>query len=330
MIIAYLGGGTWGFALACLLAENGHKVKLWVRRAELAKQMEESREHPKLLGSKAPQEVYISSHLQEVIDEADVVVESITSAGIRPVFDMLKDLLPKKAPVILTSKGIEQDSGLLLSEVAAEVLGDAERIGVLSGPSHAEEVVKKLPSSVVCSSPSHKICQVILELFNAPRFRVYPNMDMKGVSFGGAMKNIIAIACGISDGLGYGDNAKAALMTRGLHEMRKLVHTKGGKEQTLNGLSGMGDLCATCFSKHSRNYRFGRLIAEGYTPEEAREKINMAVEGAYTCVSALQLGKKHEIALPITKFTHDIIFKRMKPRDAVDALFRRDIKEEHL
>lgn len=330
MNIAYLGGGTWGFALACLLAENGHRVKLWIRRKELADQIEERREHPKLLGSKAPQEVYVSSDLQKVIEDADVIVESITSAGIRAVFDMIKDFISQKTPVILTSKGIEQDSGLLLSEVAAEVLGDAARIGVLSGPSHAEEVVKGLPSSVVCSSYNEEICQIILDLFNAPRFRVYPNMDMKGVSFGGAMKNIIAIACGISDGLGYGDNAKAALMTRGLHEMRKLVKAKKGKEQTLNGLSGMGDLCATCFSKHSRNYRFGRLIAEGYTPEEAREKINMAVEGAYTCLSALQLGTKNGIALPITEATYSIIYEGMKPKDAVIALFRRDIKEEHL
>ena len=171
---------------------------------------------------------------------------------------------------------------------------------------------------------------MIHDLFTTPTFRIYPNSDIRGVCFGGAMKNIIAIACGIADGLGYGDNTKAALMTRGLHEIRKLCVVKNCKPETLNGLSGMGDLCVTCMSRHSRNYRFGRLIAEGLSPEGARQKIGMAVEGIYTCVSARELGHKYQIPVPITDATYEIIYEELNPREAVKALLTRTIKEEHL
>jgi glycerol-3-phosphate dehydrogenase (NAD(P)+) len=170
----------------------------------------------------------------------------------------------------------------------------------------------------------------VVDAFTTPFFRVYPNADINGVAFGGAMKNIIAIACGISDGLGFGDNTKAALMTRGLHEIRKLASTKGCKAETLNGLSGMGDLCVTCLSKLSRNYMFGRLIAEGLKSKQAQEQIGMVVEGAYTCVSALQLAQKHHIEVPITQAIYAILYEGMDPRDAVKRLLQRAIKEEHL
>jgi glycerol-3-phosphate dehydrogenase (NAD(P)+) len=234
--------------------------------------------------------------------------------------------------MIITSKGIEQNSGLLLPEVLVEVLGEEVRpyIGCLSGPSHAEEVVQRLPTSVVSSSYDPSFMHRIVEVFSSSFFRVYPNADIHGVSFGGAMKNIIAIACGISDGLGFGDNTKAALMTRGLHEIRKLSAVKGCNPETLNGLSGLGDLCVTCLSKLSRNYSFGRLIAEGLDPQSAKEKIGMVVEGAYTCVSALQLGRKSSIAIPITEAVHSIIYEHLNPQQAVRALLQRAIKEEHL
>lgn len=172
--------------------------------------------------------------------------------------------------------------------------------------------------------------KMIQELFSTPTFRIYPNSDLLGVCFGGAMKNIIAIACGISDGLGCGDNTKAALMTRGLHEIRKLGVVKKCKPETLNGLSGMGDLCVTCMSILSRNYRFGKLVAEGFSPEGARQKIGMAVEGIYTCVSARELGEKHKIPVPITEATYQIIYGGLDPREAVKVLLQRAIKEEHL
>ena len=200
----------------------------------------------------------------------------------------------------------------------------------MSGPSHAEEVVQKLPTSVVVASYDPSLMRQIVDIFATPYFRVYPNADINGVAFGGAVKNIIAIACGISDGLGFGDNTKAALMTRGLHEIRKLSVTKGCKPETLNGLSGMGDLCVTCLSKLSRNYMFGRLIAEGLESQVAQEKIGMVVEGAYTCVSALQLAKKAKVEVPITQAVYSIIYENLDPHQAVHLLLQRATKEEHL
>ena len=261
-----------------------------------------------------------------------MIVESVTSSGIRPLFKRILELGPIDCPIVITSKGIEQGTGLLLPEVVSQILGVEESplVGCLSGPSHAEEVIQHLPTSVVCSAYDANVMKLIHELFTTPSFRIYPNSDIRGVSFGGAMKNIIAIACGIADGLGCGDNTKAALMTRGLHEIKKLSTVKHCKPETLNGLSGMGDLCVTCLSRHSRNYRLGRLIAEGFSPEGARQIIGMAVEGIYSCVSARELGLKHHIPVPITDATYAIIYENLDPRVAVKALLTRTIKEEHL
>jgi glycerol-3-phosphate dehydrogenase (NAD(P)+) len=329
MKIGYLGAGTWGFALATVLANNGHQVTLWTRDAAFAKQLEKTRIHPKLSGIEAPNNIQFTSDLEKAVQHADVIVESVTSSGIRAVFEKLKR---RDVPVIITSKGIEQGTGLLLPEVISSVFGVEESplVGVLSGPSHAEDIIMQLPTSVVCSSYEPSVMKMIQELFTTPTFRIYPNGDIRGVCFGGAMKNIIAIACGISDGLGCGDNTKAALMTRGLHEIRKLCVVKHCRPETLNGLSGMGDLCVTCMSRHSRNYRFGKLVAEGLSPEGARQKIGMAVEGIYTCVSARELGHKYEIPVPITEVTYQIIYGGLDPREAVKALLQRAIKEEHL
>lgn len=332
MEIAYLGAGTWGFCLASLLASNGHKVILWTVSPEFAKTLQQTREHPKLPRFKAHENVEFTSDLKKAIEGAEFVVESVTSMGIRPVFEQVLAFGGVDCPIIITSKGIEQNSCLLLPEVVQQVLGQQQRsnIGCVSGPSHAEEVIQKLPTSVVCSAYNPDLMLKIGDAFNTPYFRIYPNADINGVSFGGAMKNIIAIACGISDGLGFGDNTKAALMTRGLHEIRKLSVTKGCKPETLNGLSGMGDLCVTCLSKLSRNYMFGRLLAEGLDAQAAKEKIGMVVEGAYTCVSALQLGQKAHIEVPITQAIYSIIYEDLNPRDVVKSLLQRAIKEEHL
>ncbi len=330
--IGYLGAGTWGFALACILAHNGHRVTAWTREFDLVEELNKTRKHPKLPGIAAPDNIRFTHELREALDGAEAIVESVTSSGIRPVFQQVLSFGAVRIPVILTSKGIEQGTGLLLPEIVSSLLGRDENdlVGCLSGPSHAEEVIQNLPASVVCSAYDPKIMKMIHELFTTPTFRIYPNADINGVCFGGAMKNIIAIACGISDGLGHGDNAKAALMTRGLHEIKKLCLVKNANPETLNGLSGMGDLCVTCMSRHSRNYRYGRLIAEGLSPEGARQKIGMAVEGIYTCVSAYELGKKHKIAIPITDSTYDIVYKGLDPREAVKNLMQRTIKEEHL
>jgi len=330
--ICYLGAGTWGFCLASLLASKGYEVALWTKRDDFAKLLAKTRQHPKLPNYEAHKTVTPTSNLGAALEGADFIVESVTSMGIRPVFEQVKQLAKISCPIVITSKGIEKDSCLLLPEVVVDVLGPTSRkfVGCLSGPSHAEEVIAKLPTAVVCSAYEPDLMHQIHDLFSTPFFRIYPNADINGVSFGGAMKNIIAIACGISDGLGYGDNTKAALMTRGLHEMSKLSVTKHAKPETLNGLSGLGDLCVTCLSAHSRNYKFGHLIAEGLSPEQAKDAVGMVVEGVYTCVAALQLAKKAHISVPITEAVYSILYENLNPQDAVKSLLQRAIKEEHL
>ncbi len=332
MKIGYLGAGTWGFCLASLLASKGHEVVLWAQREDFAKHLSKKREHPKLANYRAEEGLQFTSNLEEALVGIDFLVESVSSSGVRPVLEQVLAAGGVKCPIIITSKGIEQNSCLLLPEVVLEVfgLGFRKLVGVLSGPSHAEEVIQKLPTSIVCSAYESTLAIQIQELFSTPFFRLYPNLDVNGVAFGGAMKNIIAIACGISDGLGFGDNTKAALMTRGLHEIRKLSVTKGANPETLNGLSGLGDLCVTCLSKHSRNYSFGKLIAEGLDLESAKEKIGMVVEGAYTAISALQLAGQFHIEVPITQAVYSILYEGLNPREAVRGLLQRSIKEEHL
>lgn len=325
MKVGYLGAGTWGFALATVLANNGHEVVVWTRDPAFATLLQKTRKHPKLDG-KAPDNIRFTSNLEEALRGAEVIVESVTSSGIRSVF---KQVGKRDVPVIVTSKGIEQGTGLLLPEVIGELVGE-KWVGCLSGPSHAEDIMQNMPTSVVCSAFDPEVMKLIQQLFTTPTFRIYPNSDIRGVSFGGAMKNIIAIACGIADGLGCGDNTKAALMTRGLHEIKKLCVVKECNRETLSGLSGMGDLCVTCMSVLSRNYRFGRLVAEGFSPEGARQKIGMAVEGIYTCVSARELGALHQIPIPITEATYQIVYGELDPREAVKTLLQRAIKEERL
>ena len=203
-------------------------------------------------------------------------------------------------------------------------------IGFLSGPGFAQEIIRGLPTSVVGSAYDPETIKLVCETFGTQSFRVYPNSDILGVALGGALKNIIAIACGISDGLKFGNSSKAALMTRGLHEIRKLAVARGCKADTINGLAGMGDLFLTCSSSLSRNFRFGELITQGLSSTEALKKIGMAVEGAYTCVSAIQLSKTLNIPMPITEMVYMIIYENLKPADAVSMLMQRTVKEEHL
>lgn len=332
MKIGYLGAGVWGYTLAHLLASKGYDVVSWSVEQDVIDHLNDKREHPRLPGHAATPTHSFTTDLKEALTGKDLIVEGVTSAGVRQVFQKVKETYIPKCPIVLTSKGIEQNTGLLLSEVVLEVLGDAHKkqIGCISGPSIAPEVLKGLPASVVCSGYSGDVMQKIHTAFSTPTFRVYPNPDINGVELGGAMKNIIAIACGVADGLGFGDNTKAALMTRGLHEIRRFAATHGCKAETLNGLSGMGDLCVTCLSTMSRNYRFGRLIAEGKSPDEAKKEIGMVVEGTYTCLSAMQLAKKENIELPIADAVYKIVYEALSPKEAVKLLLQRITKEENL
>lgn len=333
MKICYLGTGAWGFCLASLLAKKGYDLFCWSIDEEQVKQLTLTREHEMLPGHSSTGNMTFTADLSEALEKADVLIESVTSKGVRPVFEQVKSLVGiPKCPIILTSKGIEQNTGLILPEVVAEVLGEQarEKIGVMSGPSFAHDVIRGLPTSVVGSGYSEEVTKTVCELFSYETFRVYPNDDVMGVSYGGALKNIIAIACGISEGLALGYSCRAALMTRGLHEIRKLAVARGARLETLYGLSGMGDLCLTCGSIMSRNCRFGHLLAEENSPEKAKEKIGMVVEGAYTCVSALQLSKKLGVEMPITETVNKILYEGFPPKDAVNLLMQRTIKEEHL
>lgn len=333
MKIGYLGAGIWSYTLASLLArKEGYEVIAWSIEEEVIRHLNEKREHPRASGFPVPTNLSFTSKIEDVLYEKDLVVEGVTSAGIRPVFETIKKVGIPPCPIVLTSKGIEQNSGLLLTDVVVQVLGEEYRrqIGCLSGPSIAMEVLQGHPTSVTCSAYDEGVMASVHEAFSTPFFRVYPNPDINGVELGGAMKNIIAIACGISDGLGYGDNAKAALMTRGLHEIRRLASKMGCQPETLNGLAGMGDLCVTCLSKYSRNYRFGNLIALGKKAEEAKKEIGMVVEGTYTCLSAMQIAQKEKIELPITTAVYKLIYEGMEPKEAVMMLLQRVTKQEDL
>jgi glycerol-3-phosphate dehydrogenase (NAD(P)+) len=331
--ISFLGMGAWGYALASLLATSeNHMLVCWTTKPELVEQLTQMRQHPLLPGHRSIGNMTFTTNMAQALQDADIIVESVTSAGLRPVFEQVRSLGLPSCPIIITSKGIEQDTGRILPDVVLEVLGNEFRslIGCISGPSFAQEVIRGMPTSVVASAFDPAIIQVICETFITPYFRVYPNADIRGVSFGGALKNIVGIACGISEGLSLGNSSKAALMTRGLHEIKKLAVACGCKPETLYGLSGMGDLCVTCNSPMSRNFRFGMLLAEGLSAGEALEKIGMVVEGLYTCISALQLSQQHQIDLPIAEVIYKIAYEGFPPRHAVSSLMQRVIKEEHL
>lgn len=332
--IGYLGMGAWGYCLASLLAakEDDFEVVCWTTKPDLAEHLTQTGEHPLFPGHQSKGKLIFTTDMAYALHDADMVVESVTSAGLRPVFEQVRSLKLPLCPIVITSKGIEQDTGRILPEVVVEVLGEEFRplIGFLSGPSFAQEVIRGLPTSIVGTGYSPEVIQTVCETFATSTFRIYPNTDILGVAFGGGLKNIIAIACGISDGLGLGNSSKAALMTRGLHEIRKLAIACGCKSETINGLAGMGDLCLTCSSSMSRNFRFGNLLAQGVSSEEAQKRIGMVVEGAYTCVSALQLSEQYQVDLPIAEAVHQIIYQSLRPVDAVRGLMQRTIKEEHL
>lgn len=331
MKITVLGSGSWGYAIAVLLASKGYEVLLWTRDKELAKNLSEKKPHPFFKDIPVPEGLTWTTDLDKATFKRDMIVESVTSEGLRSVFSEV----PKTnvtCPVVISSKGIEKETLLTLPEVLTDVLGGYAKgkVALLSGPSFAQEVIRGKPTSVVAASDNEEVMRFVARCFNTPTFRVYPNSDVVGVAFGGSVKNVIAVACGVSDGLKLGASARAALITRGLHEMRKLALSAGGRAETLNGLSGMGDLIATCSSTLSRNYSFGKLLSEGKTAEEALAQIGMVVEGAYTAYSVEMLARQKEVPLPITAAVYGLIYEHLSPMMALQSLMQREVKEEHL
>ena len=325
--IGVLGSGTWGTALSVLLLKNGHEVVLWSFMEEEAKKLRDERVHPSLPGSQLPDELVITSYIASAISEASLIVMAVPSIVTRETAERIKDIIKPDQPIVVVSKGIEENTLFVQTEIIEDVIKDA-RTAVLSGPSHAEEVIKSLPTVVVAGSKDKSLALFIQETFMNPEFRVYESSDVKGIELGGSLKNVIALAAGMSDGLGYGDNAKAALITRGVHEMSALAVACGADPSTLSGLTGIGDLIVTCDSMHSRNRRAGILIGQGKTMEEATKEVKMVVEGVYSAKAALALGKKYNVTLPIMEAVNKVLFDGLPCRDAVYALMCRERKSE--
>ncbi len=326
--IAVIGAGSWGTALSVVLAENCDGVTLWARREELCRTISDNRSNPDYLpGVILPDNVTLTSDLEEAVRYKDGVVLVIPSHFVRATTQLLAPYLKNGACLISCAKGLEPDTLQRMSTVLAEEAPDA-RIAVLSGPNHAEEVGRRIPSATVISAHNRQTAEAVQDIFMTRNFRVYINPDIIGVELGGALKNVIALAAGISDGLGFGDNTKAALMTRGLTEIARLGIKMGAEPLTFAGLSGIGDLVVTCTSKHSRNRSLGVALGEGGKLDDIVAGMKMVVEGVRTTRIAHELSKEHGIEMPITEETHNILFNNKNPRSAVEDLMRRGPKHE--
>ena len=326
--IGVIGAGSFGTALAMVLAGKGHQVTVWARKAEQIEEMKKTGENSHYLpGVKLPPEIEFTSDLKEACQNKDYILFAVPAQSFRGVLTDAAKYIDTAVPVVNVAKGIEKGSLLRLSQVAEEVIPGVRYVA-LSGPSHAEEVARQLPTTVAVASKNHDLAVEIQELFITERFRVYSNEDLAGVELGGALKNIIALGAGISDGLGFGDNAKAAMMTRGITEMTRLGLTMGADMKTFSGLPGIGDLIVTCTSMHSRNRRCGILIGEGVNPEEATRRIGMVVEGISTAEAAYALANQYGIEMPITESIYKVIHREMDARSAVSYLMGREMKNE--
>lgn len=326
--IGILGGGSWGTALSVLLANKGKSVDLWIRNEEQFEEMFSLRKNSKYLSNVLlPKNLNIVNDLQNTILEKDIILLAVPTHGVREILNRIKDYVKSEQIIVNVAKGIENDTLLRVSEIVEEFLPDNKFV-CLSGPSHAEEVALDIPTTVVSSSENIPTAEYIQDVFMTPNFRVYTNPDLIGVELGGALKNIIALGAGISDGLGYGDNTKAALMTRGISEMARLGKEIGASLDTFWGLSGIGDLIVTCTSMHSRNRRAGILIGEGKTTDEAIKEIGMVVEGIKTTKSAYELSKKYNIDIPITRELYKVLYENSDVKISVPNLMGRDKKHE--
>ncbi len=324
--IAVMGGGSWGTALAILLAKKKHPVGLWVRNEQASLVMERERSNPQYLpGATLPANVSVSHHLEDVLSGAGAVILAVPSHAVRSVISQVAPYIDQDTLVINTAKGLELGSLQRLSQVIIQELQKIRnpQVAVLSGPSHAEEVVKDMPTAVVVAATSKSYAESAQDLLMTPHFRVYTNPDMIGVELGGALKNIIALATGISDGLGFGDNTRAALITRGIAEIGRLGVALGASPFTFAGLAGIGDLVVTCNSMHSRNRRAGILLGQGMPLERVLAKIGMVVEGIRAVQAGIMLGEQLNIEMPITREIHQILFKGQNPAEGVSNLMQR-------
>lgn len=325
--IAFLGGGSWATALAIVLKDNNHDVSLWLRNGEDAENFNSLNENTKYLkGIKLEPSIEFTGDMEKALKGAGIVVLSVGAQSIRGVLESAKKYIHKDAIILNVSKGIENGTLFTILDIVKEIVPN--EYAVLSGPSHAEEVSMRVPTAIISSSASVEVAEEIRDVFMNGYFRVYTSLDVKGVELGGALKNIIALGTGISDGLKCGDNTKAALMTRGIYEISKMGEKCGAQRATFSGLSGIGDLIVTCTSMHSRNRRAGILIGEGFTLDETLSKIGMLVEGIKTTKSAFMLSEKLGVEMPITEEMYNVIYNGSDIKETVFNLMQREKKHE--
>ncbi|MBR3683729.1 MAG: NAD(P)H-dependent glycerol-3-phosphate dehydrogenase [Lachnospiraceae bacterium] len=327
--IGVIGAGSWGIALAVLLHNNGHEVTVWsALRDEIDMLIKEKEHKQKLPGVKLPEDMIFEYDLEKTIADKNILVMAVPSVFVRSTAKSMSAFVAKDQIIVNVAKGIEESTLMTLSQVIEEEVPQAI-VTVLSGPSHAEEVGRGIPTTIVVGAEDKKVAEYIQNAFMSNVFRVYISPDVLGIELGAALKNVVALAAGAADGLGYGDNTKAALITRGIAEIARLGTAMGGKFETFCGLSGIGDLIVTCASMHSRNRRAGILIGQGKTMEEAMEEVQMVVEGVYSAKAAMALAKKYNVSMPIVEQVNEVLFNGKKASDAVMDLMLRDKKIEN-
>ena len=326
--VSVLGAGSWGTALSLLLCKNGHEVTLWSALEDEVRMLCEKREHEsKLPGVRLPEDMKITADLEDSLQDPDVAVLAVPSPFTRSTAHRMAPFVKKGQIIVNVAKGVEEHTLMTLSEIISEEIPQAD-VCVLSGPSHAEEVGKGLPTTCVVSAEKRETAEYLQGIFMSPVFRVYTTPDILGVELGGALKNVIALAAGTADGLGYGDNTKAALITRGIAEISRLGTKMGARAETFYGLSGIGDLVVTCASVHSRNRKAGYLMGKGYTMQQAMDEVKMVVEGVYSAKAAKSLAEKYDVEMPIIMEVNKVLFEDKPASDAVRDLMLRDKKVE--
>ena len=329
--IAVFGAGTWGIALARLLAVNGRDVTVWSAIPAELKSLSTTRRHPNLPGMELPSAMHYTADIAEACTGRDILLFAVPSPFVRSTAKKAAKYIPDGQLIVDVAKGVEDKTLMTMSEIIEDELAKAKRtarVVALSGPTHAEEVARDMPTLIVAASEEEAAAKAVQKAFTAPSFRVYTNTDRRGTELGGAVKNVIALAVGIALGLGYGDNAKAALITRGNAELTRLGIAMGCKPETFAGLSGMGDLIVTCTSMHSRNLHAGMLLGRGKTAEEAKAEVGQVVEGINALPAACRLAKKYKVEMPIVQSVDAILSGKLEARNALAALMGRGLKHE--
>lgn len=326
--VCVLGAGSWGSALALVLAKKGYEVIMWTLSKEQSDKINKTKENIDYLpGILLPNNISVTTNIEEAVKDSKIIVLAVPSQAIRSISSQIKSFIKDEQILVDVAKGLEKGSGLRLSEVCKQELPNNPYVA-FSGPSHAEEVAKDIPTTVVVASKDLKVAQIVQDIFMSPKFRVYTNPDIVGVELGGALKNIIAFGAGICDGLGLGDNSKAALMTRGIREISRLGEAMGANVSTFTGLSGIGDLIVTCTSMHSRNRRAGILIGQGKSLDETLKEIKMVVEGITATEVAYEVAKKLNVDMPITNAIYSVLYKGLNANEVVIELMTRNKTHE--